>query len=76
MFNLLRRGFLLAGYTRSIPSESQYLTSTAVIVGEMMKVAVSLILILRVVRTCMLSVLGESSGQANHARAYHFDIIP
>ena len=54
MFNLLRRGFLLAGYTRSIPSESQYLTSTAVIVGEMMKVAVSLILILRVVRRCML----------------------
>ena len=42
--------FLRPGYTRSIPSESQYLTSTAVIVGEMMKVFVSIILILKVGR--------------------------
>lgn len=34
-------------YTRSIPSESQYLTSTAVIMGEIMKVVVSSLLILR-----------------------------
>lgn len=36
------------GYTRSIPSESQYLTSTAVIMGELMKVVVSTFLILKV----------------------------
>ena len=36
------------GYTRSIPSESQYLTSTAVIVGEAMKVFVAASLMLKV----------------------------
>eukprot|EP00614_Pseudopedinella_elastica_P008947 CAMPEP_0172609080 /NCGR_PEP_ID=MMETSP1068-20121228/29113_1 /TAXON_ID=35684 /ORGANISM="Pseudopedinella elastica, Strain CCMP716" /LENGTH=329 /DNA_ID=CAMNT_0013412521 /DNA_START=39 /DNA_END=1028 /DNA_ORIENTATION=+ len=36
---------LIMRYTRSIPSESQYLTSTAVIMGEAMKVAVSTALI-------------------------------
>ena len=42
LFHLIRCwGGLRLGYTRSVESESQYLTSTAVIMGEIFKVVVS-----------------------------------